>query len=295
MNNMIIVETNELNEQNTTFIPDAINAYIKSISKIPLLTSEEEQILGEKIAKGNEEARNKLIESNLRLVVSIAKHYTHRSKIPFLDLIQEGNIGLTHAVEKWDYTMGYKFSTYATYWIKQAISKAVTEHSRSIRVPMHVIEQLNKLNKTSRILFQELKREPSAKEIAALMGIEEKKVRELQLIVKDPISIDQTINDEEDATIGDLIADEDYESPIESIYREQTSTAIDCVLKTLDSREADVIKLRYGLNGKKPQTLDEIGKEYNLSKERIRQIEEKALSKLRHPMRANMLRNFLTK
>lgn len=294
MNNMIIMETNDFEEQNNTFIPDAINAYIKSISKIPLLSPEEEKELGARIAKGDNNAREKLIESNLRLVVSIAKHYTYRSKIPFLDLIQEGNIGLTHAVEKWDYTMGYKFSTYATYWIKQAISKAVTEHSRSIRVPMHVIEQLNKLNKTSRILFQELKREPSAKEIAALMGVEEKKVRELQSIVKDPISIDQTINDEEDATIGDLIADEDYESPIESIYREQTSTAIDCVLKTLDSREADIIKLRYGLNGKKPQTLDEIGKEYNLSKERIRQIEEKALSKLRHPMRSNMLRNFLT-
>ena len=275
------------------FLPDATKAYMNSISKIPLLTYEEEQALGARIAQGDYSARNKLIEANLRLVVSIAKKYLHRTKIPFLDLIQEGNMGLMRAVDKWDYTLGYKFSTYATWWIKQSISKVVVEQSRAIRVPVHVIEQLSKLSKTTNELFQELKREPTNQEVALRMGIAEEKVKELRAIVKDPISIDQSINDEDDATIGDLVADESNDHPIEALFKEEVTKKVQDVLATLDTREADVLVRRYGLNNQKAQTLEEIGKEYKLSKERIRQIEEKALKKLRNPMRAGLLRECL--
>ena len=275
------------------FLPDATKAYMNSISKIPLLTYEEEQALGARIAQGDYFARNKLIEANLRLVVSIAKKYLHRTKIPFLDLIQEGNMGLMRAVDKWDYTLGYKFSTYATWWIKQSISKVVVEQSRAIRVPVHVIEQLSKLSKTTNELFQELKREPTNQEVALRMGIAEEKVKELRAIVKDPISIDQSINDEDDATIGDLVADESNDHPIEALFKEEVTKKVQDVLATLDTREADVLVRRYGLNNQKAQTLEEIGREYKLSKERIRQIEEKALKKLRNPMRAGLLRECL--
>lgn len=290
-NNKIILENEELN--NDGYVLDATRAYMKSIGNIPLLTAEEEQELGARIAQGDQEARERLIESNLRLVASIAKHYLYHSKIPYLDLVQEGNIGLATAVDKWDYTMGYKFSTYATYWIKQSISKAVAENSRMIRLPAHIIESLNKLNKITHTLYQELNREPTVAEIAALMGISEKKVKELREIVKEPISIDQNLNDEDDTTIGDLIADEETEFPIDILYKEKVSSTITSVLSTLESREAEVISLRYGLGNKKPKTLEEIGGIFGLSKERIRQIENKALSKLRHPMRANMLKNYL--
>ena len=289
--NVMILE--EDFEMPTGYMPDAVRAYMNSIRKIPLLTLEEEQLLGKRLAQGDEAARERLIESNLRLVVSIAKKYLHRTKIPFLDLIQEGNMGLMKAVEKWDYSLGYKFSTYATWWIKQSISKVVIEQSRAIRIPAHVIEQLSKIGQITNELCQELKREPTNKEIADRMGLDEKKVKELREIVKDPISIDQNINDEDDATIGDLVADESNDHPIEDLFKEEVTKRVQDVLATLDNREADVLIRRYGLNNQKAQTLEEIGKEYKLSKERIRQIEEKALKKLRNPMRASLLRECL--
>ena len=276
-----------------SFVPEATKAYLNNISKIPLLTAEEEQRLGALLAQGDTDARNKMIESNLRLVVSIAKRYMTRAKMPLLDLIQEGNIGLMRAVDKWDYSKGYRFSTYATWWIKQAISKAVIDNSRTIRIPVHVIEQLSQLNKTTLELIQTLNREPSVAEIAAHMQVEEKKVQWLQSIVKEPVSIDQTINEDEDATIGDLVADEDDFSPLDEMYQEEVSGALKNVLATLDSREAEVLSLRYGIGYSKPKTLEEIGAIYGLTKERIRQIENKALTKLRHPIRANMLKNYL--
>lgn len=273
------------------YVPEATRAYLQQISRIPLLTYEQEQQLGERIARGDALAREKLIESNLRLVVSVAKKYLTRSKMPFLDIIQEGNIGLIRAVDKYDYTKGFKFSTYATYWIRQAISKAVVEQSRMIRVPIHMIEQLSRLGKVSRDLYQELHRDPTVSEIADRMGIKEDKVRELQTVIKDPISIDQTINDEDDATIRDLVAAEE-EAPIEKIYQEEVARKVREVLDTLDEREAEVIIMRYGLLGR-AQTLEEIGAHFNLTKERIRQIENKALHKLRNPVRSNMLRECL--
>ena len=299
-NNMMILEIEDLNteseieeEIDTSYMPDATQAYIRAISRIPLLTFDEEQRLGALIQTGDQTARNALIEANLRLVVSIAKKYIHRTSIPFLDLIQEGNIGLTHAVDKFDYTKGYKFSTYATYWIKQAISKVVVEQSRTIRVPMHIIEQLSKLSRATNELIQKFHREPTPAEIAQIMQIDETKVKELQSVVKNPVSIDQKINDDDEATLGDLVADEDVETPIDTIFQEEVAQKIKDVLATLDAREADIIARRYGLGIHKAQTLEEIGKEYKLSKERIRQIEEKALRKLRNPMRASMLKDCL--
>ena len=293
-----ILEENELNKEFTFeapagYLPDATKAYMNSISKLPLLTFEQEQALGARLAQGDESAREELITANLRLVVSVAKHYCHRSKTPFLDLIQEGNIGLMRAIDKWDYTKGYKFSTYATWWIKQAISKIVVEQSRAIRVPMHVIEQLSKMSRVSNEFVQEYHREPSIKELAARMNLPEKKIRELQNIVKDPVSIDQNINDEDDGTIGDLVADDSIESPLEALYQEEVVKKVADVLNTLEEREADVLRRRYGIGYRCPQTLDEVGKFYEISKERVRQIEEKALKKLRNPMRAGALKEFL--
>ena len=292
--NVMILESEiETFEIPAGYLPDATKAYLNSIRSIPLLTYEEEQKLGEKMAQGDVFARNKMVESNLRLVVSIAKKYINRTKIPFLDLIQEGNIGLMRAAEKFDYTLGYKFSTYATYWIKQSISRAVAIQSRSIRVPMHVIEQLSKMGRVTSEIFQETHQEPTPAQIAERMGIEVEKVRELQAIIKEPVSIDQSINEEDDATIGDLIADDSIESPLKDLYQEDVRNSVRAVLQTLETREAEVITMRYGLGGTKTKTLEEIGKQYGLSKERIRQIEEKALRKLRNPIRAGMLRECL--
>lgn len=288
-NNVMILE----NEEVSTYIPEATRAYLNSISGNPLLTQEEEQELGARIMQGDSEARELLITSNLRLVVSIANKYTSRTRIPLLDLIQEGNTGLIKAVDKWDYSLGYKFSTYATWWIKQSISKAIADHSRAIRLPAHIIEQLSKLGKAEKELYQELRREPTVDEIAQKMELPKDKVRELRAIVKEPVSIDQTINDEDDATLGDLVADDSIEDPVENIHNEEVTKKVSEVLSTLDGREADILRRRYGIGRRCPQTLDEIGKEYGLSKERVRQIEEKALKKLRNPMRAGALRELL--
>ena len=285
--------TMEVEEANISAIPDATRAYMHQIGRIPLLSFEQEQELGQKIAAGDIEARNKLVESNLRLVVSIAKRYTGRSRMSFLDLVQEGTMGLIRAVDKFDYTMGYKFSTYATYWIRQAISKAVAEQSRTIRVPMHIIEALSKLNTVTRKLFQELEREPTAEEIAARMELTVEKVKELMTIVKEPTSLDTTLTDDDETTVGDLVADESVEDFNTSIFQEEVTKTIQEVLLTLDPREQEVITMRYGLKGTKARTLEEIGNHFSLTKERIRQIEEKALRKLRNPIRSEKLRHCL--
>lgn len=293
--NMITLENEkeELEFDTSICVPEATRAYIGSISKIPLLTQEQEQELGKRLAQGDKKAREELIQSNLRLVVSIAKKYNGKSaKISFLDLIQEGNIGLMKAVDKWDYTLGYRFSTYATYWIKQSISKALLDQSRAIRIPVHIIEKLSKMAKVTNELTIELGREPSTKEIAERMGEEENRVKEWRAIVKDPVSIDQRINEDDEATLGDLVADEEDISPIEEIHQEQVTQKVTDVLLTLETREADVIRRRFGI-GMRAQTLEEVGQDYGLSKERIRQIEEKAMRKLRNPMRASVLRECL--
>lgn len=291
--NVMILEEEVVETENTGYIADATRAYLNSISSIPLLTFAEEQALSKQASEGDRRARETLITSNLRLVVSIAKKYLYRSQMPFLDLIQEGNMGLITAVDKFDYTRGLRFSTYATYWIKQAISKYVVDNSHSIRIPVHVITQLSQLSRVTNELAIELNYEPTTVEIAKRMGIEEKKVKELRAIVKDPVSIDQSINDEDDATIADLVADNSIVSPIEDIYYEEKSKRVQNILATLDEREAEILTLRFGLGGKRPMTLDEIGQKYHLTKERIRQIEDKAIKKLRNPLRANALKELL--
>ena len=287
-NVMLIEEETE----GSGYITDATRAYLNSIHNIPLLTFAQEQKLGERIAAGDKSAREELITSNLRLVVSIAKKYLYRSKMPLLDLIQEGNIGLITAADKFDYTKGFRFSTYATYWIKQAIGKYVVENSHSIRIPVHIIEQLSKMARVSNELAIALNREPTTAEIAAKMEVDEKKVKELRAIVKDPVSIDQNINDEDDATIGDLVADE-TEAFEETFIQSEATQKVDKVLNSLEAREADILRRRYGFVNGRPQTLEEVGAAYHLSKERIRQIEESALKKLRNPLRANTLKELL--
>ena len=294
-NNIMILENkNENLEFDTSVcVPEATRAYINLISKIPLLTQEQEQELGKRLAQGDKNAREELIQSNLRLVISIAKKYNGKSsKLTFLDLIQEGNMGLIKAVDKWDYSLGFKFSTYATYWIKQSISKALLDQSRTIRIPPHVIEKISRMAKITNELAIELGREPLNKEIAERMGEDEEKIKEWRAIVKDPVSIDQRINEDDEATLGDLVADEEEVSPIEELHQEQVTRKVANVLSTLETREADIIRRRFGI-GMRAQTLEEVGKDYGLSKERIRQIEEKAMHKLRNPMRAGMLKECL--
>jgi RNA polymerase primary sigma factor len=291
MNEEIMIE--EEIELPKGYVPETTKAYMKAIGKIPLLTADEEARLTALSAQGDSYAREKLIESNLRLVVSIAKRYLANSKMPFIDLIQEGNIGLIKAAEKFDPTLGYKFSTYATWWIKQSIRKAIMDNSRAVRLPANVISQLSKLNAASRELFQELRRDPTIKELAAHLQMEEEVVRKLQLITKDPVSMETALNDEEDATIGDLVADDDEGHFEEDIYQEEVVNKVAQVLKTLSEREAEVLKLRYGIGGTKAKTLEEVGQIFGVSKERVRQIEANALKKLRNPVRANMLRDCL--
>ncbi len=273
-------------------IDDPVRMYLREIGRIPLLTYDEELDLAKRILEDDEEARQKLSESNLRLVVSIAKKYVGRGML-FLDLIQEGNMGLIKAVEKFDYTKGFKFSTYATWWIRQAITRAIADQARTIRIPVHMVETINKLIRTSRHLLQQLGREPSPEEIAQEMEIPLERVIEIQKIAQDPVSLETPIGEEEDSHLGDFIQDDDSPAPHDAasfiLLREQ----LEEIMETLTPREAKVLKLRFGLEDGKARTLEEVGKEFNVTRERIRQIEAKALRKLRHPSRSKKLRDYM--
>ena len=271
---------------------DPVRMYLKEIGKVPLLSAGEEVELAIKMSEGDEDAKRRMAEANLRLVVSIAKRYVGRGML-FLDLIQEGNLGLIKAVEKFDYTKGYKFSTYATWWIRQAITRAIADQARTIRIPVHMVETINKVIRVSRQLLQELGHDPSAEEIAEEMGIPVDKVRDILKIAQEPVSLETPIGEEEDSHLGDFIPDEDASEPSEaasfSLLKEQLME----VLETLTPREKKVLELRFGIVDGRTRTLEEVGKEFNVTRERIRQIEAKALRKLRHPSRSKKLRDFL--
>ena len=271
---------------------DPVRMYFKEIGKVPLLTADEERDLAIRIEQGDEEAKKKLCESNLRLVVSIARRYLNRG-LSFLDLIQEGNLGLIKAVEKFDYTKGYKFSTYATWWIRQAITRSIADQARTIRIPVHMVETINKLIRISRQLLQEYGREPTSEEIAKEMGISVEKVREIKKISQDPVSLETPIGEEEDSHLGDFIPDEDIPSPVDAAAYSMLQKQLREVLDTLSEREKKVLILRFGLDDGRPRTLEEVGREFNVTRERIRQIEAKALRKLRHPSRSKKLRDYL--
>jgi RNA polymerase primary sigma factor len=273
-------------------VSDPVRMYLKEIGRIPLLTREEEISLAKRVDKGERQAKMKLITSNLRLVISIAKKYVGRG-MSFLDLIQEGNKGLIRAVEKYDWTKGYKFSTYATWWIRQAITRAIADQARTIRIPVHMVETINKMVRTSRKLMQELGRQPAAEEIAHEMGIEESKVRHVMKISQKTTSLETPIGDEEDSYLGDFIADESQASPYDLTSKKLLRENLDEVLNSLSEREAKVLKMRFGLGGKRPMTLEEVGKEFGVTRERIRQIEAKALRKLKHPSHRKKLQDFI--
>ncbi|MBU5449330.1 RNA polymerase sigma factor RpoD [Acetivibrio sp. MSJd-27] len=273
-------------------IDDHVRMYLKDIGKVPLLSLSEEIECAKKMAEGDEYAKQKLSEANLRLVVSIAKRYVGRGML-FLDLIQEGNLGLMKAVEKFDYTKGYKFSTYATWWIRQAITRAIADQARTIRIPVHMVETINKLHRVSRQLLQELGREPTPEELAKELNMSIDKVREIQKISQDPVSLETPIGEEEDSHLGDFIKDTDAPAPEEAASSTLLSEQLKDVLETLTPREARVLKLRFGLDDGRMRTLEEVGKEFNVTRERIRQIEAKALRKLRHPSRSKKLKDYL--
>ena len=274
-------------------VDDPVRMYLKEIGKVNLLSSEAEIELASRMAQGDKEAKRKMAEANLRLVVSIAKRYVGRGML-FLDLIQEGNLGLIKAVEKFDYTKGYKFSTYATWWIRQAITRAIADQARTIRIPVHMVETINKVMRISRQLLQELGHDPTPEEIAADMGLPVEKVREILKIAQEPVSLETPIGEEEDSHLGDFIPDEDASEPSEAasftLLKEQLSE----VLGTLTPREEKVLRLRFGIEDGRTRTLEEVGKEFNVTRERIRQIEAKALRKLRHPSRSKKLKDFLS-
>ena len=274
-------------------VDDPVRMYLREIGRIPLLTFEEELELAEQVLEGNEEAKQKLAESNLRLVVSIAKKYVGRGML-FLDLIQEGNMGLIKAVEKFDYKKGYKFSTYATWWIRQAITRAIADQARTIRIPVHMVETINKLIRTSRHLLQMLGREPSPEEIAEEMEIPVEKVMEIQKIAQDPVSLETPIGEEDDSHLGDFIPDDESPAPHDSAAYTLLKEQLEEVMATLTPREAKVLKLRFGLEDGKARTLEEVGKEFQVTRERIRQIEAKALRKLRHPSRSKRLKDYMS-
>ena len=271
---------------------DPVRMYLKEIGKVSLLTQEEEIELAVRISQGDEEAKRRMAEANLRLVVSIAKRYVGRGML-FLDLIQEGNLGLIKAVEKFDYTKGYKFSTYATWWIRQAITRAIADQARTIRIPVHMVETINKVIRVSRQLLQELGHDPSAEEIAAEMNIPVEKVRDILKIAQEPVSLETPIGEEEDSHLGDFIPDEDASEPSEAASFSLLKEQLMSVLATLTPREEKVLRLRFGIEDGRTRTLEEVGKEFNVTRERIRQIEAKALRKLRHPSRSKKLRDFL--
>ena len=271
---------------------DPVKMYLKDIGKVPLLSAEEEIELAKRMEAGDEMAKKKLAESNLRLVVSIAKRYVGRGML-FLDLIQEGNLGLLKAVEKFDYRKGYNFSTYATWWIRQAITRAIADQARTIRIPVHMVETINKVTRVSRDLLQKLGREPLPEEVGEVMGLPKERVQEIMKIAQEPVSLETPIGEEEDSHLGDFIQDESIPTPVEATNQTLLHEQLDEVVSTLTEREQRVIKLRFGWDDGRPRTLEEVGKEFNVTRERIRQIEAKALRKLRHPNRSRKLKDFL--
>ena len=286
------VENIDLSVPEGVSIEDPVRMYLKEIGKVPLLSAEEEIELALRMEQGDEEAKKKLAEANLRLVVSIAKRYVGRGML-FLDLIQEGNLGLIKAVDKFDWTKGYKFSTYATWWIRQAITRSIADQARTIRIPVHMVETINKLIRVSRQLLQEEGREPTPDEIAAEMGISVEKVREILKIAQEPVSLETPIGEEEDSHLGDFIPDDDAPAPAEAAAFSMLKEQLVDVLGTLTEREQKVLKLRFGLEDGRARTLEEVGKKFDVTRERIRQIEAKALRKLRHPTRSKKLKDYL--
>ena len=293
---LIVEEASEMDMDDaipkTIAVDDPVRMYLKEIGKVPLLSAEEEIELAKRMESGDEAAKKRLCEANLRLVVSIAKRYVGRGML-FLDLIQEGNLGLIKAVDKFDYTKGYKFSTYATWWIRQAITRAIADQARTIRIPVHMVETINKLIRVSRQLLQTYGREPSPEEIAVEMGISVEKVREIQKIAQEPVSLETPIGEEEDSHLGDFIPDEDVPAPAEAAAFSMLKEQLVEVLDTLTEREQKVLKLRFGLEDGRARTLEEVGKEFDVTRERIRQIEAKSLRKLRHPSRSKKLKDYL--
>lgn len=286
------VEKIDLSVPDGVSIEDPVRMYLKEIGKVPLLTAEEEVDLAKRMAEGDESAKKRLAEANLRLVVSIAKRYVGRGML-FLDLIQEGNLGLIKAVEKFDYHKGFKFSTYATWWIRQAITRSIADQARTIRIPVHMIETINKLNRISRQMLQEMGREPTPEELAERMMMPEDKIRKVLKIAKEPISMETPIGDDEDSHLGDFIEDTTLELPLDSATSESLRSATRDVLSGLTAREAKVLRMRFGIDMNTDHTLEEVGKQFDVTRERIRQIEAKALRKLRHPSRSEVLRSFL--
>ena len=286
------MENIDLSVPDGVSIEDPVRMYLKEIGKVPLLSADREIELAQRMEEGDEDAKKELAEANLRLVVSIAKRYVGRGML-FLDLIQEGNLGLIKAVEKFDYHKGYKFSTYATWWIRQAITRAIADQARTIRIPVHMVETINKLIRVSRQLLQELGREPSPEEIAAEMDMPVERVREILKISQEPVSMETPIGEEEDSHLGDFIEDDNVPAPAEAAAFTLLKEQLDEVLDTLTEREQKVLRLRFGMNDGRARTLEEVGKEFDVTRERIRQIEAKALRKLRHPSRSRKLRDYL--
>lgn len=270
-------------------VDNSIKIYMREMGQFSMLSADEEIKLAHRIAEGDQSAKNELVEANLRLVVSLARHY-QGCGLSYQDLIQEGNIGLIKAAEKFDVSKGFRFSTYASWWIKQALSRAIADQSRTIRIPVHMTENINKFKKTERELLSKLNREPKVKEIADAMGISEKQAKEIQSYIVEPTSLDIQVGDDDDTTIGSFIEDTHFVNPESAYIKESNGDVVNTVLDTLSDREANILRLRFGIGGKKAMTLEEVGKEYGLTRERIRQIEAKALRKLRHPSRANILK-----